>query len=131
MKETRGKPIPVWWLGVMSGVVLVAGVLIWMLLPNAAPQNAVLIVPAGDDEGAQLVSGRAATSTITETAIPTTPTPALIAVYVSGAVAKPGVYTLQPGARIADAVAAAGGLLPDADPESINLAARVSDEDHI
>ena len=64
---------------------------------------------------------------------PPTPAPTveLISVYVSGAVNRPGVYTLPLGSRIDSAVAAAGGALPDADLEQINLAERVSDEAHI
>lgn len=58
--------------------------------------------------------------------------PALaIKVYVAGAVANPGVYTLQQGSRIADALAAAGGPTADADLLRINLAQRVRDEDQI
>ncbi len=56
-----------------------------------------------------------------------TPTPGLIVVYVSGAVAAPGTFTLAPDARIADAVAAAGGLRTDADGAQINLAERLFD----
>jgi competence protein ComEA len=55
----------------------------------------------------------------------------MIAVYVSGDVAKPGVYTLPEGSRVNDAVAAAGGALPDADLEQINLAQKLADADHI
>ena len=36
-------------------------------------------------------------------------------VFVSGAVADPGLYELAIGARIADAIADAGGILPTAD----------------
>jgi competence protein ComEA len=52
-------------------------------------------------------------------------------VYVVGAVARPGLYRLSPGARIDDAVAKAGGLLPSADAAGVDLAARVSDGDEI
>ena len=36
-------------------------------------------------------------------------------VYVCGAVRKPGVYQVPPGARVYEAVEMAGGLLPEAD----------------
>ena len=48
-------------------------------------------------------------------------------VRVDGAVAAPGVYELADDARVNDAVAAAGGLLSEADTSTINLAAPVSD----
>ena len=49
-------------------------------------------------------------------------------VYVSGAVVKPGVYTLQEGDRLEDAVDAAGGPTSGADLSAVNLALRVADE---
>ncbi|HXH82845.1 MAG TPA: ComEA family DNA-binding protein [Candidatus Tectomicrobia bacterium] len=54
-----------------------------------------------------------------------------IVVYVTGAVASPGVYTLRDGDRVEQAVAAAGGFAEDADPERINLARRLRDEDQV
>jgi len=54
--------------------------------------------------------------------------PAMALVFVSGAVARPGLYHLSAGARIADAIAAAGGITADADPSRLpNLAARIHD----
>ncbi len=54
-----------------------------------------------------------------------------IAVEIEGAVATPGVVYLPNGARLVDAVGAAGGLLASADLSRINLAGRVVDGDQI
>ena len=51
-----------------------------------------------------------------------------IRVQVSGAVAVPGVYSMNPDDRVMDAIAAAGGVDPNADLSGINLARRVQDE---
>jgi len=51
-----------------------------------------------------------------------------LAVYVSGAVRNPGVYTLVEGTRVADALTAAGGPLEDADLDRLNQAVRLRDE---
>ncbi len=53
-----------------------------------------------------------------------------IAVYITGAVANPGVYTVRPGQRLANVVALAGGATQDADLNQVNLAAYVSDAVH-
>ncbi len=52
-------------------------------------------------------------------------------VYVAGAVRRAGLYRVRAGARVNDAVAAAGGLAPNADPVGVNLAARIADGDEI
>ncbi len=52
---------------------------------------------------------------------------ALLRVHVSGAVASAGVYSFRSGDRVEDAVAAAGGFSADANPDGINLAARLVD----
>ena len=46
---------------------------------------------------------------------------AQVYVYVTGAVANPGVYSLDEGLRVCDAVEAAGGLTEDADASTVNL----------
>ncbi len=51
----------------------------------------------------------------------------LLTVYVSGEVAVPGLVEVAEGGRIAEAVAAAGGALPGAALDQINLAAPVVD----
>jgi competence protein ComEA len=60
-----------------------------------------------------------------------TATPGMLTVYVSGAVATPGVYTLPAGSRVDAAVQAAGGFLPGAEQESINLAKPLEDGQQI
>ncbi len=60
-----------------------------------------------------------------------TPTMAMMAAYISGAVAKPGVYELALGSRIDDLVQAAGGLQASADPQALNLAAYLQDAQHV
>ena len=52
-------------------------------------------------------------------------------VYVTGAVKHPGIVPLMDGARINDAITAAGGFLPDAERSSINLAQHAVDESQI
>lgn len=65
----------------------------------------------------------------TEQSIVIEPLPlnATIVVDVRGGVATPGVVSLPASARVADAVAASGGLREDADVSQINLAARLAD----
>jgi competence protein ComEA len=54
-----------------------------------------------------------------------------VVVQVSGAVASPGLYELAAGARIQDAVVAAGGALPDANLDSLNLARHLRDGEKV
>ena len=54
-----------------------------------------------------------------------------VVVYVSGAVASPGVLTLPASSRVIDAITAAGGATPEADLESINLARILVDGEQI
>lgn len=54
-----------------------------------------------------------------------------VVVYVSGAVAAPGVYRFGADARVDDAVAAAGGMLPEAQQGAVNLARPLQDGEQI
>ncbi len=86
--------------------------------------------PAGDvkivEPGQVAVSG-AVTPVTTDQPLP----PQKLCIHVAGKVKAPGVYELEPGSRIKDAVKAAGGSLPKADLESINLAEKLEDGQQI
>jgi competence protein ComEA len=95
----------------------------WLQRPTADP------VPSGSAQAAE----DTAEPTPSPTDVSSPPvgevadTSTTVVVSVVGLVAEPGLVTLAAGSRVADAVDAAGGLLPDADPASVNLAAVVAD----
>jgi competence protein ComEA len=60
---------------------------------------------------------------------PTAPPP--LVVDIAGAVRRPGLYHLSGSARIADAIARAGGPTPKADLEQVNLAAPLADGEQV
>ncbi|MFE6255278.1 ComEA family DNA-binding protein [Agromyces sp. NPDC057865] len=72
--------------------------------------------PASSAGGVEVATGAAA---------------APLLVHVLGAVAAPGLVELAPGARVVDAVAAAGGFTPEADPAAVNLARPVVDGEQL
>lgn len=57
--------------------------------------------------------------------------PQLICVYVSGHVANPGICYVEDGARVADAVALAGGFDEEADADAVNLARVLADGEQV
>lgn len=81
----------------------------------AAPATTGSGSPAGAPDGLGGAGGAAAGAGAT------------LVVDVKGAVRRPGVYRLTPGARAYDAVRRAGGLTARADRVGVNLAARVVD----
>jgi competence protein ComEA len=89
----------------VAGVLAIAGGVGWLAVHPAAAQAPV---PVG------------------ETVNP--PAPPTVLIFVSGAVAHPGLYELSPDARVADALAAAGGITSAADPGHLpDMAGRVHD----
>lgn len=55
----------------------------------------------------------------------------VVVIYLTGAVASPGVFTVAPGTRLVEVIDEAGGATPEADLEGINLASTVSDGQHV
>lgn len=91
--------------------VIVIGAAAWQLRPVTDPVPA----PAGAAAGS---------------AAPATGTARLV-VSVAGRVRHPGLVRLPAGARVADAIKAAGGLLPGTDIGLLNLARKVVDGEQI
>lgn len=60
------------------------------------------------------------------TAVPT-PTPSPLRVYINGEVQTPAVYSLPPGAIVADLLDLAGGFTSDAHQDYVNLALPLQD----
>jgi competence protein ComEA len=57
--------------------------------------------------------------------------PKLLVVDVAGAVRHPGLYRLQSGSRIDDAIASAGGPTAKAQLDTVNLAAPIADGEQV
>ncbi len=57
--------------------------------------------------------------------------PGPVVAHIDGEVRSPGVYTLEPGARVEDGIAAAGGVTERADLRSLNRAALLQDGQRI
>jgi competence protein ComEA len=90
------------------------------------------VAPAAPPARASRVTVPATRRSSAPTSSTTTSTPAHeLVVYVIGAVRTPGIVQLQQGARIVDAILAAGGSIPGADIARLNLAALVVDGERI
>ena len=105
-------------------VVVVAAV---VLLRGPAPPPPELALPlagaAGDPAGSSTTLGSTTSSS---------PAPAAeVVVHAAGAVGSPGVYRLAPGARVSDLLDAAGGPVPGADLDRLNLAAPLLDGERV
>ncbi|MDQ4075178.1 MAG: helix-hairpin-helix domain-containing protein [Chloroflexota bacterium] len=107
----------------MSGVTGARQVVLAALLAVGAVGGVVTL--GSRPEGEPLVL-EVPTATPTATIAPTV-TPGPIVVFVSGAVAEPGVYTLPPDSRVIDALEAAGGPTEEAAIELLNQATQLSD----
>lgn len=98
--------MPGWVRAYLTGVLTavgVAGTVLWLRQPSSHAVDVIMVTPA----------------------------PATIAVSLSGEVARPGLYQLAPGSRVADLLRQAGGTTAAADPASPSRALLLRDEMHI
>lgn len=112
--------LPVAWTA--AAIVVAAGVVAVALFLALSAPHASVTLP--DDPSAEPVASGVALST-----------PGGPVVEVAGAVSRPGVYHLGAGARVADALAAAGGFSPRVDAaradRELDLARLVTDGEEI
>jgi competence protein ComEA len=117
-----------WAVGALAAIAL-AGVVVaaWFAWRGASTQTpigpAALLAPG-------IPVARSATASAATTAGPSQGS-VLLVVDVAGRVRRPGLVRLPPGARVADALAAAGGVLPGVDLATINLARPVVDGEQV
>lgn len=97
---------------------------------GAAAVIGVAVLGIAGTVGAGVLQSAGASSTVA-VAPSVAPTAAALYVHVSGAVRAPGLYVLDPDARVVDAVAAAGGFADGADSASVNLARTLADGEQL
>ena len=116
---------------VVIGAIVALGVLVagWAVLRARPVAVAVTPPPVSASRAAPAPSTTATTPAGADGA-GSSASPTLV-VHVLGAVEKPGLVTLPAGARVQDALRAAGGLTDRADPGELNLAQPVADGQQI
>jgi competence protein ComEA len=118
--RSRVDPGRAGWLGLLLGGLVVLGAIgftVWMDQPMAAPAADPPVRPP------VLTEPTASTSAA--------PAPQPLVVSVIGRVTRPGLVRVEPGARVADALEAAGGPLPETDITALNLARRLVDGEQL
>lgn len=118
-------------------IAVLAAALFWWQTASGQPQILPLggvspgsPAPAeGDNAGAGETSGSGHPDGMDPAA--TEASAGTVVVHVAGAVASPGVVRLPAGSRVHEAIAAAGGGLPEADLNRLNLALVVQDAQKI
>jgi competence protein ComEA len=111
----RGGARSLWLVGLVAALLLAGWT--WLDRPRVDPAPPV---PVGESHGSATTAPAPSVGEAAESS-------EVVVVSVVGLVARPGLVTLPTGARVADALQAAGGMLPEADPASVNLAALVTD----
>lgn len=102
---------------------------------RTTPQRAVSqqASPSAAGTGSAVAAGLAADVRSAGSAASATSstTSTFLVVHVAGQVTTPGIVQVAPGSRVADAVQAAGGVLPEADLDRLNLARVVVDGEQV
>ena len=117
----------------ISGVVALSLLFVaaWLIFSggsdDAEPDGVQIIAPSEDVGSGPEISLSTAVSSPAPTV---TASPRQIAVYITGAVVNPGVYSVADGERLETVLQLAGGPTGDADLSRVNLAGYVADAAH-
>jgi competence protein ComEA len=133
-----GQPFPAPAVALVAAAVLVAAVVgvVWFRRSGPVDQQLPMtaasgpVAAAGGQGGPGSGPGDGGAAALPVASSSTVPAGPLV-VHVAGAVVRPGVVTVPGGSRVADALAAAGGLRTDADPDRLNLAAVLRDGERV
>ncbi|WP_378145783.1 ComEA family DNA-binding protein [Cnuibacter sp. UC19_7] len=128
LPETRPRTLRI---GVGAAIVLVVVALVVAVVVSAAsPVGSAGVVAPSASPGRPSPAATGSASDPGDAEVSPDGGEALL-VHVLGAVAVPGLYRVVAGARVVDAVAAAGGFAADADRASVNLARPLADGEQL
>lgn len=140
MTKHTDSRVPVRWsisrnaaLALMLGIAVLAIVAVMRLMSSVPQEGTAPQLPVPVDVATAVADTTAASPAPAApgSAAPAAENAANPVVSVVGLVAKPGLVTLSAHARVADALAAAGGAIPGADIDALNLARPVADGEQI
>jgi competence protein ComEA len=112
------------WRKFLFPMAAIAVIVAFLLIPHGQADNGQLVLSDQNPDPLKEINEEN-NKEVNETVLKV---PAVIMVDVKGAVRHPGVYTVEEGDRLIDAITAAGGYLPDADSRLLNHAMKLTDE---
>ncbi|MFC4651989.1 helix-hairpin-helix domain-containing protein [Lactococcus nasutitermitis] len=106
---------------ILSAVALVAGAVFYFVSHGQQPVNTV--------DSSALISDSSVKTEKTSVKIDESQNSQEMEVDLKGAVKNPAVYKVSSDMRVDDLIKMAGGMLPSADPKTVNLAAKLTDQE--
>lgn len=115
------------------GIVAVVLAIVFFLLQGAFAGGNDFTLEQGAEgaAGSSIAETGSDATGVTESGGSTSTGSSAVCVYVTGAVKRPGIYSFDDGARVADAIKKAGGFTAKAASSSLNLARKLEDGEQI
>ena len=110
-----------------KNLILIIAIVMFAMLTGCTSADTEVVLEDVSGESASEASEAGDVEAIADSSFTEASSDPVVVVYVCGAVAESGVYELPSGARLDDAVKAAGGFGEEADRTYVNLAAPVTD----